>query len=443
MFKDFFKRLTLKRKKQKAPKTASKNNDSGKAKVRVQKTLELPTSQLKLGMYVRSLDVPWEQTPFLFQGFHIETDNQIKALRQAAQMATVDLEKTTIDMTTTVKKDKKKKYVAVGGNMAHSPELIKKQLSHAEALHTQAINAFNSILKDVQLGSHISQADTETTINSFSDNLTDSSDALMWMLQIRDKDNLTAQHSVSVCVISMMMGRALNLHPEQVKELGVAALMHDVGKTKVPSVLLDPKLKYNQKAFLAMAKHTRYGEQVLTQQGHFSPEVACVALHHHERWDGKGYPGRLAGEDIPLYARLVSVAEAYDTMTSPKSYRASISAGEALKKIYDARGTQFDPNMVELFIECMGVYPPGTLLEMRNGEVGIVLSVNPADKLQPRILLVLDETKLPRIPRVIDIKRGDRDASGQSYRIRNLLPVNAYSIDVGDFLSPEVLFEAA
>jgi len=160
--------------------------------------------------------------------------------------------------------------------------------------------------------------------------------------------------------------------------------------------------------------------------------AADVAHAHHERPDGKGYPRGLTAEKIPKYAKIVAIAEAYDVITTAQTYRKAMSPSEALQELYANRGTQFDEDLVVRFIDAVGIFPPGSIVEMVNGEIGIVLS-NTHDKLRPKIIMILDANKEASAQRVIDLSQMDVDSEGNVYQIKTTLSDGSFGINVEDF----------
>jgi hypothetical protein len=157
-----------------------------------------------------------------------------------------------------------------------------------------------------------------------------------------------------------------------------------------------------------------------------------VAHSHHERPDGQGYPRRLPDDSIPMFAKIVAIAEAYDTMTINQPYRAAFSPSDAIQELYAQRGKQFDEDLVIRFIDSVGIFPPGSIVEMINQEVGIVLS-NTSDKLRPRVIMILDAAGEPTAQRIVDLSQMDTDNEGKIYQIKTTHSDGAYGIDVGDF----------
>ena len=170
------------------------------------------------------------------------------------------------------------------------------------------------------------------------------------------------------------MGKSMNMTPKELEDLGVCAMLHDVGKTSLPIELLRKDGKFSEEDREQMKSHCRAGRDILVSTKSVMSGAADVAHAHHERPDGKGYPRGLSAEKIPKYAKMVAIAEAYDVITTTQTYRKALSPSEALQELYANRGTQFDEGLVIQFIDAVGIFPPGSIVEMVNGEIGIAVS---------------------------------------------------------------------
>jgi HD-GYP domain-containing protein (c-di-GMP phosphodiesterase class II) len=228
------------------------------------------------------------------------------------------------------------------------------------------------------------------------------------------------------------MAKSMGMTNREMEDIGVCGMLHDVGKTSISTEVLEKTGPLNEAEMAEMQKHTRYGRDILLSTKSVMSGAADVAHSHHERPDGQGYPRRLNDDSIPLYAKIVAIAEAYDTMTINQPYRAACSPSDALQELYAQRGKQFDEDLVIRFIDSVGIFPPGSIVEMLNGEVGIVLS-NTSDKLRPRVIMILDAIGEPAAQRIVDLSQMETDNEGKIYQIKTTHSDGAYGIDVGDF----------
>jgi HD-GYP domain-containing protein (c-di-GMP phosphodiesterase class II) len=182
--------------------------------------------------------------------------------------------------------------------------------------------------------------------------------------------------------------RHLGLSEEQLQQLGLCGLLHDVGKMRVPPEVLNKPGGLNPKEMRIMMAHTIHGRNLLMAAGNIYSGAIDVAYNHHERMDGQGYPRKLSGDAISLFSRIVSIVDAYDAMTANRCYQRARTSTEALKIIYQERGKQFDEKLALAFLETVGLYPPGSIVELYNGAVGVVLEASTQYRHLPLVMLV-------------------------------------------------------
>jgi HD-GYP domain-containing protein (c-di-GMP phosphodiesterase class II) len=211
-------------------------------------------------------------------------------------------------------------------------------------------------------------------------------------------------------------------------------LLLDIGKMKVPEEILNKEATLTEAEFLEIKKHVDYGVEILRCTPGIDDNVIHIALTHHERYDGSGYPNGLPGDQIPVYGRIAAIIDCYDAMTSKRSYSEAVSPHNALQKIYNWRNKFFQDELVEQFLQCLGVYPTGSLVEMNTGEVGIVLSQNRTKRLKPRIMLLLDADKTTyKNFKIIDLVTEAADSSGNILNILCAHDPGAFGIDPTEF----------
>jgi HD-GYP domain-containing protein (c-di-GMP phosphodiesterase class II) len=219
--------------------------------------------------------------------------------------------------------------------------------------------------------------------------------------------------------------------------LGYLGLLQDVGKVKLPTPLIEKPGRLTQIEYQIAQKHVEHSAEILGSTPGLPPRLAQLAMLHHERLDGSGYPRRLKGDDIGLIGSIAGIVDTFDALTARRSYAAPISPSEALKTLYRARGTAFDTYLVEQFIRCIGIFPLGSVVELNAGEVGIVVAQNRAKRLQPRVMVVQDAAGNPIRPqKLIDISRGTTASDGRPYRIERALefsriPIGAMDLSFG------------
>tara|TARA_R110001592_G_scaffold309760_1_gene584207 strand:- start:46172 stop:46984 length:813 start_codon:yes stop_codon:yes gene_type:complete len=243
----------------------------------------------------------------------------------------------------------------------------------------------------------------------------------MWMAKIKHVDYYTMEHSLNVCVLAIAFGRHLRMDKTDLVRLGTGGMLHDVGKMQIPDEVLNKPSRLTEEEFAIMRQHPEIGRSLLMKsQGSLSYAVD-VAFNHHEKMDGNGYPRGLFARELSEYSRIISIVDAFDAMTSDRCYAKARSTLEALKIIYGERGVHFDEEYALEFIQLMGPYPPGTIVELMNGAVGIVLSSEEKKRHLPKIKLVLDQEKRPQPEQIVDLLNVGGENLDKDWLIRKVL----------------------
>lgn len=243
-------------------------------------------------------------------------------------------------------------------------------------------------------------------VNNMLDEILDNSNVLLSISDISILDNRLFYHSVSVCTLSIMTGITMNYNDSKLKELGIGALLHDIGKSEIDPDLLKRTGNLNEEESAVLAKHPELGYAIIRDYDDISLLSAHVAYQHHERWDGKGYPRQLAGTNIHEYARIVAVANTYDELMTDRPNRPPYQVNQAISLIKRMSGIYFDPNIVLAMISNIASYPLGCFIKLNTGEVGIVSRINSAAPQKPTIRIIIDklQRRVPQ-PHEIDLSR--------------------------------------
>jgi len=253
--------------------------------------------------------------------------------------------------------------------------------------------------------------------------------------QLKDADEYTALHSLRVCILALTFGRHPDFNREELNLLGVGALLHDVGKMKVPVEILNKPGRLTDKEFEIMKSHVPEGVKILNSADGIADASIQVAANHHERYAGGGYAGGVAGDRIGSFGLISGIVDCYDAITSDRVYHSGLSAYEALTKMYSWRSTDFHPGLIEQFIQCMGIYPVGSLVELTDGRVGVVITVNRKRRLRPRVALVLKEDKTPyRKPKLVNLVDLEEAQGQDAPSIVKVLQPGEYGINPIDYL---------
>ena len=215
---------------------------------------------------------------------------------------------------------------------------------------------------------------------------------------------------------------------DELEMLGMCGMLHDVGKLEVDQKILDKPASLTEEEFAVIKGHCLIGKGILSKDENMPKEVIEAAFGHHERMDGSGYPRGVQADSLNLYTRMISIVDTYDAITTNRCYDKSRPAAEAIKILFGSRNTQFEPILVEKFIECLGIYPTGSLVELKTGEGAVVIDSNKNSRLNPKVSIVLDEEKHSRSPLIVDTSS---EGSSESDRtIKRVLDENDYPVDL-------------
>jgi HD-GYP domain-containing protein (c-di-GMP phosphodiesterase class II) len=250
-------------------------------------------------------------------------------------------------------------------------------------------------------------AQLKAAVNSVVDDLLTNPRAVVNLQDIRTADEYTLGHSVNVCITAVMLGVSMGYNAAQLGELGMGALMHDVGKVAIPPEILNKPDRLTAEEFAIMSRHTTIGWEILSAQSEISYVSAAVALQHHERWKGGGYPRSIAGEQIHEYARVCAVADCYDAMTADRIYRKGFVPERALKIMTELTADYYEPQVLRTFWECIALYPVGSMIEITGGYMAVVVGNERGRTDRPRVRIVLDAAGRP-VPRPVEVDLNER-----------------------------------
>lgn len=418
--------------------------------------VETPVGQLEIGMFVAELDRPWLGTPFLLQGFEIRSKSQIRSLsdychhvyvlkagvpRQRPGGLAPKLEPPPRQNTgallprARLTQRPQAKRTVVRSRPAYEvqkPVRLEHEMAR-QVLDAGRINVKN-LLRSAQMGQMLDTAVAEATVDACVHSILRNPEALLWMSRIKNQNEYTAEHCLNVCVLAIAFGRHLRMTEEELHLLGLCGLLHDVGKMHIPTEILDKPGRLTQDEFEVMKQHTLIGHGLLENQADGLHHLALdVALNHHERPDGGGYPRGLGAREIAEFARIISVVDAYDAITSNRCYAPEQPSADAQKIIFENRGTQFDEEVALQFIQAVGPYPAGTLVELRNGMVGIVLAGKPRFRHLPTVLVLRDENKQPMEERTVELDLTDTGKLSKEFLIKRTVPDGAFGISLREY----------
>ncbi|WP_159098234.1 HD-GYP domain-containing protein [Parazoarcus communis] len=260
------------------------------------------------------------------------------------------------------------------------------EIAQCERRYAAAAAGVKSVMRDVFPAGDKAVSTARKLVGDTVDGLAEAGEIVIHLMNEKLADETAYFHVLNVMVLSILLGRELKLPPEILRVLGEAALFHDIGKLKVPeTVLRNDKRNRHEEDFFRL--HTTYGREIARELGGLAAAACDVIEHHHERMDGKGYPKGLSGQHVPLLARLVGITNHYDNLCNPLSLDAAMTPAEALTHMFRNESEAWDKAMLQAFIRLLGVYPPGSLVQLSNGNIALVVAVNHADLLRPSVMV--------------------------------------------------------
>ncbi|MEP4146522.1 MAG: HD-GYP domain-containing protein [Halioglobus sp.] len=405
-------------------------------------TVKVPTSDLSKGMFISGLDRDWLGTPFLTQGFLLESDEDISRVRDYCEHVWIDVHKCVHISATLARHAKGER------DRVPLPEIFKGRDLHNYAEetawkdeHPRASKALDTLLDDITDifdkaadSGKLDAVRLKTSADPIVGSIARNPDACLWLGRLKQHDEYSYQHSLSVAIWAVALGRQIGLHKRDLRSLAIGAMLMDVGKLLVDPELLQANRELTEEETKEMRHHVAHGVHLVKKSGIINQDVLDMVGFHHERYDGSGYPRGLRGDEIPTFARIAAIVDTYDAITSNRSYADARAPAEAVKVLYEARDKQFQAELVEAFIQAVGIYPAGTIVELTSGEVGIVVAESRTRRLLPKVILVLNRKKehYPR-PKLVDLQDTQGRYQDKPISISRSLEPGAYDIDIGRY----------
>ena len=394
---------------------------------------QITVEELLPGMYVAELDRPWLGTPFLFQGFPITSANQVDELKQHCKTVFIDLERDTSD-------DPHDGHglseAAVMGSVVYAEITpVEQELAVAREAYSAFEACIESAFEELRVGGELDLAPLKEPVRSMTRSIERNPDAMMLLFRIRQKSSHEFDRAADTLIHMTAFGRFLQFPGERLLLLGLAGMLLNVGKVRLPDTILQKQGPLTAEEYALARTHVRHSVELIRASPGLPPDLGDVVIQHHERLDGSGYPQGLRGRQISVDGAIAGLVDCYSALTSVRPYAAQISPSAALNSLHKLCGTLFSELLVEKFIQCIGVYPVGSTVELNTGEVGIVIAQNLVRRLQPRVMVILDAGLKPIRPQVIlDLMKEPKATPDEPYRIMRTLPRDKLPIDLEQFL---------
>ena len=415
-------------------------------------------ASLEEGMFVADLDRPWHETPFPLQGFYIKSEADVKALARFCSFVFVDSQRSRV----------KKDYAAhaeggpraasgksKGGSKKESNTLklppiaikesaiyeikapLHKEATRVKRLHQKVQQSIRIVCESVLRGEPAPIEEIESVAVSMVVSVVRNPDALVWLAKMDDEDSFEYQHVVRASVWALVFARHLGLSKPLMKSLATGVLLSHVGKMSIDTSLRESVLsELSGKELEAYQQYVELGLEKLRENPELGDGVLSIIEFHAERHNGTGFPKGITGDRIPLLAKIAGLVDSYQTLITPRGEQLGLSPKAAVTELYEQRNILFQKDLVEKFIEAVGVFPTGTLVELSSNEVGIVSGHNSERRLLPTVIVVTDsEKQLLKTGRRLNLMEWNSEhASNEAIFIRKSLPKGALGIDENSYL---------
>ncbi|MEO5364425.1 MAG: HD-GYP domain-containing protein [Magnetococcus sp. DMHC-8] len=319
-----------------------------------------------------------------------------------------------------------------GSRTAAKPVSMQDELANARRVTDQARKVVSGVLTDVRLGKQVEVGPVREAVEMMTESAFNNIGAILSLSLIKRKDEYTFMHSVNVGVFLMSFCHTLGMDRELVVQAGIGGMLHDLGKMKISLEILNSPNKLTDAEFETMKSHPRFSADILRETSEITPLSIQVAEQHHERFNGSGYPYKLAGQDIGLFGQMAAIVDVYDAITTDRSYHKGMSSHDALKKMFEWCKHHFDLALFQQFVQCVGIYPVGSLVRLEDQRIGVVVENHREALLFPVVRLILDGKRKCTIePVTVDLLTVKEE---QAFRISDYEAPAKWGIDPKKYL---------
>ncbi len=393
-----------------------------------EKLTKITLPQLKLGMYVVSIVNPKKNINIKSEGY-ISSQSTIEKLKKSGiKHLTIDTSKTKTNANSTtplvpaIKAQKTAQLQAK--KVSFSAEMNKAKVLYDDAKIIQ-----KKLLHDISKDKQLDMESINNTTNAIVESVFRNEDALACLSRLRVKDEYLIEHSLNVAILMSIFAKHLKIEKSIIEQLALGAFLHDIGKIKVPNSILHKPGKFTDDEYQQMKKHVEYGVEIISQETDISAISLAVVKLHHERVDGNGYPNKVPAEELSPYARMIAIVDSYDAMTANRVYKKGMAPIKAFKILRSEDNTGYDKELVEQFIQCLGIYPVGTLVKLASGKLGLISALNNNKPLNPFVKVFYNA----RLNQAIPIEEVDLSVSKYQDQIESCVRPEDFNLNLLGF----------
>lgn len=388
--------------------------------------VKLPAMNLEPGMFIAELDRPWLETPFAIQGFVVRDSDEILYVSNYVDHVYVDAEYTGARLSLQLA-------VAAMNSAPRDRLTLRDEFKRARDSFEKASETLNEIFQSLRNGTACDISTVQAALNPLIEGVLRNQDAVAALLRLKESGEYRYHHGVAMAVWAVILGRHIGLHRHELETLAVGCAMCDIGMTQLPLELLGQAGNLTDAQTRIIRAHPKMGAELVATSEKVDLEILGIIENHHERMDGSGYPRSFEGASIPLMARIAGLVDTYDAMITPRPYAKARTSHEAMQELMDCSGRQFQASLVEQFVQAIGLFPTGSMVELNTGEVAVVVSQNATRRLKPALIIVMDKKK-ERLatPSFVDLAKQSIAASGERWIAREL-QAGTYGISSEEF----------
>ncbi len=378
---------------------------------------KIPVRHLTPGMFIHEICGSWMDHPFWKTAFLLTSEKDYQTLLQSGvREVWIDPDKGLDVSDDTPSLDAEQVREQAESLLSHTQQQsaqdlrvpFKEEIERARFIHARAKTAVTSMFQEVRMGQALNAEAAYPLVAEIHQSVARNSDALLNLARLKNKNDYTYLHSVAVCALMLALGKQLGLAGEELMHAGTAGLLHDVGKMMISDEVLNKPGRLTDEEFTAIKSHPVLGHEILLRSGGLHPIVLDVCLHHHEKIDGSGYPEALSGQEVSLYARMGTVCDVYDAITSERCYKAGWEPAMALRKMAEWQSSHFDLRIFHAFVRTVGIYPTGALVKLKSERLALVVEQHPASLLTPFVKVFFSVRKNCHLePKMLDLSTGE------------------------------------
>lgn len=397
-------------------------------------------------MFVAALDKRWEDAPFehpfQLQGFKVRNNDELKRVQDECEHVYIDPTQGIGAARYVEDEQNLTNFVQKFEELVHKKPpstyqdraTVQEEVPRARQIVDDTWHVYERVISEIKSGKTVDTKSVERVVGSLVDSIVRNQTALGWLVRLKQQSDVAYDQSISVCVMALTFGRYLGLPRDELNILGSAALLQDIGKIHLPRELLDKAEALTAEEMKLIRRHVDMSVVMLRKQSELSPKVIDIVYAHHERFDGSGYPRGLEKKQIGILSTIAGLVDSYEAMLAERPYREARTSFQALMEIYEERDRAFSNAMVEQFIQCVGIFPVGSFVQLTTGEIGIVVYRDRIQQLKPKVMILMDkEGERVANPETINLATQNVPPGTVPKLVNKVVDPRIYDLDPNEF----------